>query len=60
MSETRLEWAGADPATQRLLEIAAKVADTSTTILITGESGTGKDHLARWIHEPANGAMLHS
>ncbi len=51
MSEARLEWTGTDPATQRLLEIAAKVADTSTTILITGESGTGKDHLARWIHE---------
>ncbi|HEV2289232.1 MAG TPA: sigma-54 dependent transcriptional regulator [Candidatus Acidoferrales bacterium] len=51
MSEARLEWTGSDPATQRLLEIAAKVADTSTTILITGESGTGKDHLARWIHE---------
>ena len=46
-----MEWTGSDPATQRLLEIAAKVADTSTTILITGESGTGKDHLARWIHE---------
>ena len=41
----------ADPASQRVLEIAEKLAETATTLLITGESGTGKDQLARWIHE---------
>jgi DNA-binding NtrC family response regulator len=51
MIATRLEWIAEDPASQRVLEIASKVADTSTTVLITGESGTGKDQLARWIHE---------
>jgi DNA-binding NtrC family response regulator len=51
MNATRLEWIAEDPASQRVLEIASKVADTSTTVLITGESGTGKDQLARWIHE---------
>ena len=51
MTTARLEWIAADPASERMLEIAGKVAGTSTTVLITGESGTGKDHLARWIHE---------
>lgn len=48
---SRVEWIAEDPASRQVLEIAAKVADTSTTVLITGESGTGKDQLARWIHE---------
>ncbi|HEV2489441.1 MAG TPA: sigma-54 dependent transcriptional regulator [Candidatus Acidoferrales bacterium] len=51
MKETRVDWIAVDPASERVLEIARKVADTATTILITGESGTGKDQLARWIHE---------
>jgi DNA-binding NtrC family response regulator len=48
---THPEWIAADLSSQHILEIAGKVADTSTTVLITGESGTGKDQLARWIHE---------
>lgn len=51
MSATRPRWVAEDPSSQHVLEIAGKVADTSTTVLITGESGTGKDQLARWIHE---------
>jgi len=46
-----LEWIAADPASIRVLELAAKLAEPSTTLLITGESGTGKDQLARWIHQ---------
>jgi two-component system response regulator AtoC len=51
MSESRMAWIAEDPASQAVLELARKVANTSTTLLITGESGTGKDHLARLIHE---------
>ncbi len=51
MSATNIAWVAADPASLRVLEIAEKLADTATTLLITGESGTGKDQLARWIHQ---------
>ena len=51
MTSERLPWISEDPASLRLLELAHKVADVPTTLLITGESGAGKDHLARLIHE---------
>ncbi len=49
--EPRLPWIAEDPASKAVLDLARKVAETSTTLLINGESGTGKDHLARLIHE---------
>jgi two-component system, NtrC family, response regulator AtoC len=51
MTSERLPWIAEDPATLRLFELAEKVAVAPTTLLITGESGTGKDHLARLVHE---------
>ncbi len=51
MTAERLPWICVDPASSRLFELAQKVAPAPTTLLITGESGTGKDHLARAIHE---------
>ena len=51
MSAAPIDWVAQDPASTRVLELARKVAETSTTILISGESGTGKDQLARLIHE---------
>jgi DNA-binding NtrC family response regulator len=51
MIEARMAWIAEDPASRAVLDLARKVAETSTTLLITGESGTGKDHLARLIHE---------
>jgi DNA-binding NtrC family response regulator len=51
MTTERLPWVAADPASLRLFELAEKVAVAPATLLITGESGTGKDHLARLVHE---------
>lgn len=39
-----------DPVSHRLLEQAQRVANTSSTVLIRGESGVGKDHLASVLH----------
>jgi DNA-binding NtrC family response regulator len=41
---------GVDPKMAAVLEIVERVADTPATILIMGESGTGKDLLARALH----------
>jgi transcriptional regulator with PAS, ATPase and Fis domain len=43
-------WVAADPQSLRLLENARKVAATASTVLVRGESGTGKDLLAWMIH----------
>jgi two-component system response regulator AtoC len=51
MTAERLPWIAVDPASLHLFELAEKVAAAPTTLLITGETGTGKDHLARLIHE---------
>ncbi len=47
----RSEVVGQSAAMRSLLEEARQVAPSLANVLITGESGTGKGLLARWIHE---------
>ena len=42
---------GNDPALNRALEIAIAVAPTDMTVLVTGESGVGKENIPRIIHQ---------
>jgi PAS domain S-box-containing protein len=45
------EVVGESPALQAVLQRVAKVAPTDSTVLITGETGTGKELIARAIHK---------
>jgi DNA-binding NtrC family response regulator len=45
------EIVGTSPALQAVLTRVAKVAPADTTVLITGETGTGKELIARAIHK---------
>lgn len=48
-------------ASQKVLDMAAKVAQTDVTVMINGESGTGKEVLAQYVHQHsprANGPFI--
>src|SRR5271166_5307559 len=45
------EIVGSSPALQTVLSNVAKVAPADSTVLITGETGTGKELIARAIHK---------
>jgi transcriptional regulator with PAS, ATPase and Fis domain len=45
------EIVGSSPALQVVLSQVAKVAPTDSTVLVTGETGTGKELIARAIHK---------
>ncbi len=45
------EIVGSSPALQTVLSSVLKVAPTDSTVLITGETGTGKELIARAIHK---------
>ncbi len=48
------EIVGASPALQAVLSRISKVAPSDSTVLITGETGTGKELVARAIHRRSN------
>lgn len=45
-----------DPVSKKTAEIARRVAASDATVLITGESGCGKEVMARYIHEHSSRA----
>ncbi|MEW5977147.1 MAG: sigma-54 dependent transcriptional regulator [Acidobacteriota bacterium] len=49
-----LHWIAVDPASRGILQTCLKVKDTSATLLIQGESGTGKDLLAGILHHSSS------
>jgi len=48
------EIVGASPVLQKVLSRVSKVAPTDSSVLITGETGTGKELVARAIHRRSN------
>ena len=50
------EIVGSSPALSAVLAQVAKVATTDSTVLISGETGTGKELIARAIHKRSNRA----
>ena len=50
-SERRFKMVGESPALQTVRELIVKVGPTAARVLITGENGTGKELVARALHE---------
>lgn len=46
----------ADPTSKKLLELAQKVAKADATVMVLGPSGSGKEVLARYIHDQSGRA----
>ena len=52
LEPSRLEsFRSANPVMQRMLEVARRVTHTDTSVLVLGETGVGKEHLARALHD---------
>ncbi|MEY1639456.1 sigma-54-dependent transcriptional regulator [Tenuifilum osseticum] len=49
---------GQSPAIVKVKEMIDRVAPTEARVLITGPNGTGKELVARWLHEKSNRAAM--
>ncbi|EAQ98445.1 sigma-54-dependent transcriptional regulator [Congregibacter litoralis] len=49
-AEADLPFIAVDPASQQLSVLAKRIAPSDATVLVSGESGCGKEVLARYIH----------
>ncbi|MCI1720305.1 MAG: sigma-54 dependent transcriptional regulator [Bacteroidales bacterium] len=49
---------GNSPAINQVKAIIDKVAPTDARVLVTGSNGTGKELVARWLHEKSNRAQM--
>lgn len=52
------EIVGRSPAIERVKTLIDKVAATDARVLITGSNGTGKELVARWLHEKSDRASM--
>lgn len=49
---------GNSPAINQVKSIIDKVAPTDARVLVTGSNGTGKELVARWLHEKSNRTQM--
>jgi len=52
------EMIGQSPAIIKIKDTIDKVAPTDARVLITGDNGSGKELVARWLHEKSNRAKF--
>ncbi|MCE3225752.1 MAG: response regulator [Bacteroidetes bacterium] len=49
-----VDMVGNSPAIQHIKDMIEKVAPTDAKVLITGSNGSGKELVAKWLHEKSN------